>query len=163
MYTIEEMGVISGLAVFGAGILVWCVKMQLDQRSLGKIIKKWMNTADDIEKKYTEVDKKIAVMESEYNLMCDLVMLDVKERRKDLFEHHSPLKATQAAIALIPEDIISTLKEFNGNGASNQCMLKAVYVSEKVSIERLTEAAREKGMTLLEFIAIITDVEVDHG
>ena len=70
MFTYEEISVISGLSVLGAGILTWCLKMQWDQHTLGKTIKQWMGKASDIEAKNIEIDKKVAVMEREYDFMC---------------------------------------------------------------------------------------------
>ena len=165
MYTIEEIATISGLAVMGAGILTWCLKMQWDQRALGKTLKEWVGKASEIETKHFEIDKKIAVMEREYDFMCGLVIEDVKMRRGDLWEHHSPLRPKPQALALIPEDIMSALKSYyssNRHIQGNQCLLKAIYVSEKVSIERLAEAARDTGMTVLELMALVTDVEDNH-
>jgi hypothetical protein len=161
MYTVEEIVSMTSLAAFGAGILVWCCKMQWDQNALGKVIKKWIKKADDIETNHTKLSSKTEVMEAKYDFMCSVVLEDVKAKRKDLWEHHSPLKPTPEAVALIPEDIMEALKECNCNGDRN-CMLKALYVSDKISMERLTSVAKEKGMTLLELTALITDIEVDH-
>lgn len=163
MYTIEEIATISGLAVMGAGILTWCLKMQWDQNALGKLIKKWEKTADENNIKNQQIESKIAVMEARYDLMCELVMDDVKNRRKDLFAHHSPLKPTPEAVALIPDDIMQAIKGYNSNGTTGHCMLKAVYISDKISIERLMAVAKDKGLSLLEFMTLLTDVEVDHG
>jgi len=55
------------------------------------------------------------------------------------------------------------LKEYNDSGEGNQDILKAIYVSERVGIERLMEAARLKGLSLLEFITVITEKEVSYG
>ena len=165
MYTVEEIATISGLAVLGAGILTWCLKMQWDQHAMGKTLKEWVNIANDIGIKHIEIDKKVAVMEREYDFMCGLVLEDVKMRRSDLFEHHSPLKPTPQAVALISEDIVSALKGYNdsnGHAQGNPCLLKAIYLSEKLGVARLAEAARDKGMTVLELIALVTDVEEHH-
>ncbi len=164
MFTYEEISVISGLSVLGAGILTWCLKMQWDQHTLGKTIKQWMGKAGELEAKNIEIDKKVAVMEREYDFMCGLVLEDVKMRRGDLWEHHSPLKPTPHAVALIPEDIMATLRSYNGGTGEkgNQCLLKALYISDKLSVERLAEAARDKGMTVLELIALVTDMDGNH-
>ena len=164
MFTYEEISVISGLSVLGAGILTWCLKMQWDQHTLGKTLKEWVDKANDIGSKHVEIDKKIAVMEREYDFMCGLVLEDVKMRRGDLWEHHSPLKPTPRAVALIPEDIMLVLKSYNSNGHSlgNQRLLKALYISDKLSVERLAEIARDKGMTVLELIALVIDTEEHH-
>lgn len=163
MYTIEEMAVIGGLAVIGAGMLTWCCKMQWDQNALGKLIKKWKTAADGNEEQNRQIMAKIEVMEAKYDFMCSLVMDDVKNRRKDLFAHHSPLKPTPEAVALIPEDIMIVLREYNVIGSGDECMMKAIYISERVSVERLSAVAHEKQLSLLEFMTLITEVEVGHG
>jgi hypothetical protein len=163
MYTFEEIGVMSGLSVLGSCIIVWCCKMQWDQNALGKLIKKWKAAADGNEEQYRRIESKIEVMEAKYDFMCALVMDDVKNRRKDLFAHHSPLKPTPEAVALIPEDIMIVLREYNVIGANDECMMKAIYVSERVSVERLSAIAHEKELSLLEFMTLITEIEVGHG
>ncbi|MDD5547021.1 MAG: hypothetical protein PHO67_07725 [Candidatus Omnitrophica bacterium] len=162
MYTIDELIAISGTAVIGASILVWCCKMQWDQRAIGKMVKEWKSLADDNKEKNQHIESKVEIVEAKCELMCALVMDDVKNRRHDLFEHHSPLQPTETARAMVPDDIMGALKSYNGNGGGDQCMLKAIHISQTVSIERLNAAAREKGLSLLEFMAIITDVEVPH-
>jgi len=156
------MGAIGGLAVLGASILVWCCKMQWDQAALNKIVKKFVDKMEDMSGKTATLETQIKVMEGKYDFMCELVMDDVKQRRKDLWEHHSPLKPTEAAVAMVPDDIMQVLKGYSGNGESN-CMLKALYVSGKVSPARLSAVARERGLSMLEFMALITDIEVRDG
>ncbi len=163
MYTIEEMATIGGMSVIGASILVWCCKMQWDQNALGKLIKKWKTAADVNEEQNRQIMAKIEVMEAKYDFMCSLVMDDVKNRRKDLFAHHSPLKPTPEAVALIPEDIMNVLKEYNVIGSNDECMMKAIYISERVSVERLSAIAHEKQLSMLELMTLITEVEVGHG
>lgn len=160
MYTIDELVSISSLALIGAGILTWCCKMQWDQRALGKLINKWKTSADENAVKHLDLEAKIVVMEAKYDFMCNLVMDDVKQRRKDLWEHHSPLKPTETARGMIPEDILNVLKEFTGNGSGSQCMLKSLYIVERISVDRLSEAARQVNLSMLEFMALITDIEV---
>ncbi len=160
MYTIEELATISGLAVMGAGVLTWCCKMQWDQRALGRLINKWKTSADENATKHSDLEAKIVVMGAKYDFMCNLVMDDVKQRRKDLWEHHSPLKPTESARRMVPEDIMAVLRGFMGSGNGNQCMLKAVYIAEHVSADRLSDAARAIGLSTLEFMALISDIEV---
>jgi hypothetical protein len=157
MYTIEEMSVIAGLSVIGAAILTWCCKMQWDQNALGKLIRKWIAQAEEISKRNTAIESQVRVMEGKYDFMCELVLDDAKRRRQDLWEHHSPLKPTPAAQALIPDDIMEALKGYSGNG--DNCMLKGLYISAKVTPGRLAEAAQEKGLSMLEFMALIGDLD----
>ena len=160
MYTIEQMAAIGGLTVIGSSVLIWCCKMQWDQNAIGKLVKKLAEQFEEISKKVTTLESQMKVMEGKYDFMCELVMDDVKQRRHDLWEHHSPLKPTEAARAMIPDDIMAALREYNGNESS--CIHKALYISGKVTTQRLSVAANERGLSLLEFMTLITDIDVDH-
>ena len=149
------------MAVLGASILVWCCKMQWDQAALNKIVKKFVDKMEDMSSKTATLETQIKVMEGKYDFMCELVMDDVKQRRRDLWEHHSPLKPTPAAKALVPADVMEALRDYNGNG--EQCMIKALYIQQKLSPGRIEAAAREIGLSRLEFMALIVDIEVRDG
>lgn len=161
MYTIEQLATIAGLSVIGSGIVAWCCKMQWDQNALGKLIRKWQNEASDNAKKSSDLETKVRVMEGKYDFMCELVMDDVKQRRRDLWEHHSPLKPTEAARSMVPDDIMEALKGYNGNSESSY-IHKALYISGKVTTQRLSIVANERGLSLLEFMTLITDIDVEH-
>lgn len=157
MYTIEQLATIAGLSVIGAGIITWCCKMQWDQNALGKLIRSWKSESVENNKKTNALETKIQVMEGKYDFMCELVMDDVKKRRADLWQHHSPLMPTADARALIPDDIMDAIKDYDGPG--EHCITKALYVLEKVTIQRISEVAREKNLSLLEFVALIGDIK----
>ena len=158
MYTIEQLATIAGLSVIGSGVVAWCCKMQWDQNALGKLIRRWKSEADGNAKKSSDLETKVRVMEGKYDFMCELVMDDVKKRRADLWQHHSPLQPTADARSMVPDDIIDAIKSYDGAGG--HCIQKALYVSEKVTIQRIVDVAREKGLSLLEFMTLITDIEV---
>lgn len=102
----------------------------------------------------TKVEVNVGKIETEVGWLKLILSSDTKSRRKDLWEHHSPLKLTIAAISLIPTDIKQVIDETPG---TYEKIYKRVYSMPSLQESDLVQLSRDKGLSVMELACIIDD------
>lgn len=129
---------------------------------IGGVFIAWTNNRRDIKEsaeaiatlqKYEE-NCPIEEVKTDVRWLKLILSSDTKAKRKDLWEHNSPLKLTGTAIALIPPDIKEVIDKTPG---SYNTIRDHVYALPSLSENDLVKLAREKQMNVIELALIIDD------
>lgn len=130
--------------------------------AIGGVFVAWTNNRRDIKNnteqialvKAFEERCPISEVKTDVGWLKLIISSDTKSKRKDLWEHHSPLKLTKTAIALIPQDIKNVIDETPG---PYETIYKRVYSLPTLQESDLVKLAREKQLNVMELACIIDD------
>lgn len=88
--------------------------------------------------------------------LWDIYVLDALRNRPDLAEHHSPYKLKPEARDLIPDDLKSELNKNTNNSDQKEGIATGYLVVKILGIERVSQIAEQKGLSVQEFIAVLS-------
>jgi len=88
--------------------------------------------------------------------LWDIYVVDALHNRPDLAEHHSAYKLKPEGEELIPEDVKQKLKEIPKNPRSKEDIASGWLVVKFLGMERVSQMAEKKGLTVQEAIAVLS-------
>ena len=106
----------------------------------------------------TAVKERLSAVEARVNDIFDIFLEDGRSRRRDLREYHSAPKLTKEANGLIPDDVkkrITKKRMESNNSLPGREIVR--HLKEELTIERLSQDAIDKGLSLLEYLALLAD------